>query len=697
MNILFTGNLPLVSNDFFSAIGEEYRCVTYCEKEKLKFEGKNVLTYSRNEEKDELSHVFTAFGFETVVYFSYMLEGNKNPFEELEQLEKVLHQCSKNQVKRFLYITGNHLPSQEKESVEEKSYLILKEACDALCHYISEQEAISVTILKVPYLYGKKLNRNDFLNEVLQKGKLSFPGKKEFQTDFLCDEDLGELIGRMLDEPCPEMFAILHLSGDNPVTFEELGEQIRSYLPELEVSYGTEYDYIPRYRKGKRPRTEYGWYPKNRFEDILEEAIKRGFEEKNQKRKKQQASYERRKNHKKWKEKARVFLEILILFVVTEFLNDWTKGNVMVNFIDFRLIYVVIMGTMNGLNAGILAAALSCVGYHLVNATDTPWQVLFYNVQNWLPFACYFLLGAISGYTRDKHDDEVLYAKEEYDIMEDKYVFLSSLYREVLAGKEEFNHQIIGYRDSYGKMYSIVKKLDSTLPEEVFYEAVSILEDMLENNYVAIYSIDEQSDFARLNVCSKNCNQLVGKSMKTTNYPVVMEKLRANEVFENKQALEGYPAYATPIFRNEELVGMILLMKVNTRQMNMEFSNKFRIVTNLIRDSLIRAMDYYDRSDAILDGTRILSTESFQKVLEVKRQMKQKQYLEFMLLKIEMQGMSTQEISEKVGSTVRNNDTLGLGEDGNLYLLLCQTGQEDLKVVAERLQKKQIAFEVVKD
>lgn len=696
MDILFTGNLPVISNSFFTAIGEEYRCVTFYEKEKLNFKGKNVLTYSRNEERDELKHVFTAFGFETVVYFSYMLQGNEKPFEELEQLERVLYQCSKNRVKRFLYITGNNFPSADRESVEKRNYLILKEACDSLCQYVVEQDAISIEILKVPYLYWKNIEDNHFLLEVLQKGTLSFPGKKEFQTDFLCDEDLGELVGRMLDEPCPEMFSIIHLGGGNPITFEELEGLIKNYLPELEVSYGTGYDCIPRYRKGNKPRTEYGWYPKNKLEDVLEDAIKKALEEKNQKRKKRKASYERRKNYRNWKDRLRIFLEIVIMFVVTELLNYWTKGNVMVNFIDFRLIYVVMMGTMNGLNAGILAAVLSCVGYHLVNATDTPWQILFYNVQNWLPFACYFLLGTISGYTRDKHDDEVLYAKEEYDIMEDKYVFLSSLYLEVLAGKEEFNHQIIGYRDSYGKMYSIVKKLDSTLPEKVFYEAVSILEEMLENNYVAIYSIDERSDFARLNVCSKNCNQQVGKSMKMTDYPIIMEKLRANEVFENKQALEGYPAYATPIFRNENLVGMILLMKADTRQMNMEFSNKFRIVTNLIRDSLIRAMDYYDRSDVILEGTRVLSTESFQEVLEVKRQMKQKQYLEFMLLKIQMQGMCMQELSEKVSSIVRNNDVLGLGEDGNLYLLLSQTGQEDLNVVEERLQKKQIAFQVVK-
>ncbi len=698
MDILMTGNLSVVSDSFFTTIGEEYRCVVFYEYGKLNFKGKNVLVYSRNETEHELKNVFTAFSFETVVYFSYILDGNEHPFREIERLEEVLRLCRENGVKRFLYITSNNLPQEEEQQIVEREYLVLKKACESFCHYVSEQDGIDVEIMKVPYLYRKSGGENSFvfLKEALQSGKVAFPGKQDFTTDFLCDEDLGELVGRIFDEPCTESFIILHVGGGNPITYDELGELMKIYLPELELSYGAEYAKLPRYRKGKNIRIQYGWYPKSQLHDMLANTIKEVSKEQAE-QKKRKKRLERRNSRENWKEKARVFLELIVMFGITEILNWWTRGNVMVNFIDFHLIYVVLMGTMNGLNAGILAAILSSVGYLLVSVSGTPWQILFYNVQNWLPFACYFLLGAITGYTRDKHDDDVRYAKEEHNILEDKYVFLSSLYLEVLSEKEEFNHQIIGYRDSYGKMYSIVKKLDATLPEKVFYEAVSILEDMLENSYVAIYTIDQRSDFARLNICSKNCSHRVKKSMRMTEYPVILEKLRANEIFENKQALAGYPAYATPIFRNDELVGMILLMKAETNQMNLEFSNKFRIVTNLIRDSLIRAMDFNDRSETILDGTRILSAESFAEVLEVKRQMKKKQYLEFLLLRIDAQGLPLKELGEKVSAVVRNNDVLGLGKDGNLYLVLSQTAREDLKVVAERLRRKEIAFEMVKE
>ena len=152
------------------------------------------------------------------------------------------------------------------------------------------------------------------------------------------------------------------------------------------------------------------------------------------------------------------------------------------------------------------------------NAAHTPWQLVLYNIQNWLPFACYFLLGAICGYTRDKHDDAIVYAKEEYEILEDKYVFLNDLYLNVLKSKEAFNSQIIGYKDSFGKIYSVVKKLDSKLPEEVFYEAVNVLEEILKNYFVAIYSVDKSKIFARQNVCSRNCLEILPKSINLIDY-----------------------------------------------------------------------------------------------------------------------------------------------------------------------------------
>ena len=170
------------------------------------------------------------------------------------------------------------------------------------------------------------------------------------------------------------------------------------------------------------------------------------------------------------------------------------------------------------------------------------------------------------GYNRDKARDDIKSKADELKLLEEKYDFLQGLYTEVAKGKERFNNQIIGYKDSFGKMYSVVKRLNSTLPEMVFYEAVDVCEEILGNSHVAIYSIKADSTFARLYVCSRRCTGSAEKSLKITDYPELLECLKNNETFFNRKALKNYPAYATPIRREGVLVGMLPLWRQTTHR-----------------------------------------------------------------------------------------------------------------------------------
>lgn len=696
MNILFTGNLTLISEELFLSVSDDYRCVVYQEDEKKKLTGKNIVVYQKYGDRQAYSKVFAAYGFETVVYFSYTLEGAAEAFQELEQLERTLHLVRQHKVKNFIYITGNDRDSDDGALREsESSVAVLRNACERLCRLVSAQTQTAVNILKIPYLYqmdGSGTCRlSALLKQAAQQKQIVFPGPGSFETDFLSLQDLGSLLDRMFDEPALESCRIMYLSGENAITFAELGAYFSAHFKGCEITYSQQEDGLCVCRKDDSARTLYGWYPKHLFADDINELAVRYSE-----KKKEPCHF----LSAKWKtkqhlERIRKIFEVIALFFAAELLNYWTKDNVLIRFIDFRLVYIVIMGMMNGLSAGVASALLSCAGYLLSNISGTQWQIIFYNVQNWLPFACYFLLGAISGYTQDKHANEIVYNKEEYSLLEKKYQFLSGLYGQVLESKEHFNSQIIGYRDSFGQLYKIVKKLDSTLPEEVFYEAVSVLEEILGNYSVAIYTIDKAGFFARLNVCSKNAGSEFGKSMRLGEYPELLLALTENTTYVNTDGDKSCPAYATPLMREGELLGMILLTQANYQQMNMEFSNKFKIVTDLIRDSLIRAMGSFARSENSIEGTAILNAEKFREILSVKQQMRQKQYLDYTLLKLECGDRTLEELEETVRTVVRNNDILGQGADGRIYLLLSQTNLEELAVVAERMKIKQISFEVV--
>lgn len=696
MNVLFMGNLKLISKQLFSRFEEDYKCIIYDEREENNLQGKNIINYIKeNTDDEELPKVFATFDFDTVVFFSGALDGAIKVFDELEKLESAIHESRKYRVKQFIYITTNDLYTPGRNSMIGKSRETLLNTCDYLCGLYAEEQRMKFVVLKVPYLYSMESKDNQLMKWI-QDGnrskKVKLRGSKYVETDFLCEEDLGELLARILDEPVKVEYIEMFLGGENQISYEGIAELLQKGIPSVEVVYENQTTCIPCYKKNKTARVEYGWFPKHILSDDIEVLIAENAKERKEKVKVR----ERRKRYKRIQDKVRVTLEIIALFVISEILNYFTKGNVLVNFIDFRLLAVAIMGTMNGLSAGVISAILACIGYVIFNASSVQWQILFYNVENWLPFACYFLLGAISGYTRDKHDDKVLYAKEEHELLEKKYIFLVELYNRVLASKDSFNSQIIGYKDSFGKVYSVVKKLDTVLPDQVFYEAVNVLEELLENYSVAIYTVNAYSDFARLNVCSKPMNHTLNKSLKMSDYPNMMLKLRELQGFVNTECLENYPAYAAPIHRDGELMGMILLMNTSNRQMNMEFSNKFNIISDLICDALVRAMGFEQVSDNWVPETQILKVEKFKEVLAVKSQMQEKQYSDYVLLRLKKGEFTLKDLSDRVCRLVRNNDVLGMGEDGEVYLLLSQTKRADLAIVEERMKKNDITFEIVK-
>lgn len=696
MNVLFMGNLRLVSMKLLSRFEEDYKCIIYDEREEHNLKGKNIINYLKEGTGDEeLAKVFATFDFDTVIFFSSAIDGAIKVFDELEKLESAIHESRKFKVNQFIYITTNDLYTEGRNPMLGKSRETLLNTCDNLCRLYAEEHRMKFLVLKVPYLYSMESKDNQLMNWIIagNKGKtIKIRGSQYVETDFLCEEDLGELLARILDEPIKVDYEEMFLSGENRISYEGVAELLKKGIKDANIEYENQTTCIPCCKKSKTARAEYGWFPKHILEDDMEVLITENAKERQTKVKVR----ERRKRYRRIQDKIRVAFEIAALFILAEVLNYFTRDNVLVNFIDFRLIAVTILGTMNGLNAGVISAILACIGYVISNSAEMKWQIIFYNVENWLPFACYFLLGAISGYTRDKHDDRVIYAKEEHELLEKKYIFLNELYNRVLESKDSFNSQIIGYKDSFGKVYSVVKKLDTVLPDQVFYEAVNILEELLENYSVAIYTVNSFSDFARLNVCSKPMNHTLSKSLKMSDYPNMMIFLRDLQGFVNTECLEGYPAYAAPIHKDGELMGMILLMNSTNRQMNMEFANKFNIISDLICDALIRAMGFEQVSDNCVENTQILKTEKFKEVLAVKAQMQEKQYLDYVLLRLKKGESSVKDLSDRVCRLVRNNDVLGMGEDGEVYLLLSQTKHEDLAIIGERMKKNDVIFDVVK-
>ena len=149
----------------------------------------------------------------------------------------------------------------------------------------------------------------------------------------------------------------------------------------------------------------------------------------------------------------------------------------------------------------------------------------------------------LAGYTKDRYISENKFLKEEKKALEERYIFLSKLYEESLANKGEFKNQILTYRDSFGRIFEITRRLNSVVPEVIFSEALGALEDILQNQTISIYTVTPDGYYGRLVVCSQKISRITAKSLKLEDYKEMLETLREGEVWSNTGHLPDYPEY----------------------------------------------------------------------------------------------------------------------------------------------------------
>jgi len=695
MDIFFTGDLSGITSDVLASFPSDIKCVLYSETAQPEIKRRNAIVYNNVDAANDTERLFGTFSFEHVIYNSRTLSGKIQIFDEIEKLEKTLFLAQKNGVKNFTYVLSNDVQKDHIHKQDAGSREVFFQACEEMCQKMTEQKDMHIVILRVPFVYSMQAKTGkikEFLQDAVEKKEIHLVGEPAAQTDFLCYEDLGILLSRIVDEPVQEGYTAVDLSGGDPMTFERLSTILEVQMPQTKIIYDNQTRAVPIYLKDNWAQKEYEWVPEHSFEkdlpQLIEQAKKRYSE---QQKKKEKISV-----YQNVKDKVRIMIEIVVTFAVAVLLDYWTKGNVQLQFLDFKMIFVVLMGTMNGLASGVVAAVLSCVAYVVLESTSTPWQILFYNVQNWLPFATYFLLGAVTGYTRDRHTDMIRFVRDEYDILSEKYIFLNELYVKLLENKQKFNSQIIGYRDSFGKIYAIVKKLDTLSTDDINMEAIDALEDIMENKSIAIYTVASVDGYGRLNACSGDISTKISKSIKLNEYPALQQSLGNAEMFVNTECLADYPDYMTPIVEKNHIYGMIVVWYAKDGQMDLEYKNKFSIVSDLIKTAVIKALNSENVEKNYISGTQVLTHPSYAEALEAKNRMEKKSYVEYAVIAILMPYKDALAKSESIQKLIRQTDQMGLDEQNRLCIILNQTDRKGIAMVSQRLQEKGIPFEMVK-
>ena len=643
-----------------------------------------------------LAETLTAYEFDRIVFFSENLTPRSDRDGDLGTLRRFLH-AIRNRQTQMLMVSGpeSEFIYPENADVHDTSKSLMSRASEELCLYYAHTYHLEAKIIRCPYLYAPERNGATAyfgrLFEQASAGSISFREREQQQTCFLCADDLAELIYRMFDDWTAES-EVFHVPNVFNFTYGDLADVISAAFPGLSVTFGEDRpqcypadDHVLRLR--------YGWSPRYSLKQDLPPVLQRWKEARAQEQSGKHPIWDFLRNHSKpW-----IAFEICVTFILEELLRTAVQGDSQLGTVDLRLFFVVIVGTMYGMNAGVFAAALACAGMALSYASKgASFAPLFYDTSNWLAFVVYFVAGAVCGYVQLRNRENLRFMRDENSLLRERLAFLRDLYHDVLDDRRMLRGQIIGRRDSFGKMYAMTRELDEVLPRKLYYATIRIMQDTLGGDSFGIYRIDNGGRFAHLMAASPQTESLFSKSALLENYANIVTALDHGRLWVNRNLEQNLPMYAAGVRADGKLAVVIVLAKAQPDQMNLYFQNLFTIMCGLVESAMVRAFDYENvaRQTRLVPGTEFLNTQAFLPKVLAANELKRNHMGNHLLLRVED---AWQDDGSRLMGAIRQTDEAGVLQDGNVYVLMDQVSEHELPIINRRLSQAELHVTLVSD
>ena len=280
--------------------------------------------------------------------------------------------------------------------------------------------------------------------------------------------------------------------------------------------------------------------------------------------------------------------------VLIEFLMRILSGYSVFQAIDFRNIYIIFAALLGGFSAGTWAAffesLLLIIGYRQQHIT---FMMIFYSIDHMLPILFYFFLGTAIGYRQNRSERLIDFAQHERDAVSEQYEVLTDLYSQAVSKKTEYRNDLLNSRNGFGKIFNAVNQLQSTEPGRIMADAIPVMEDLLSNRTISIYSVfASDPDYARLQVASRDILNKVPRSIKLSDKTLLTDSLQKGEVWFNRDLSEGYPMYVSPILQGGRLIALINIREADFSETSLYYQNLLSIISKLIGNFIATAMSY---------------------------------------------------------------------------------------------------------
>lgn len=192
--------------------------------------------------------------------------------------------------------------------------------------------------------------------------------------------------------------------------------------------------------------------------------------------------------------------------LVMQAVMEMQGGSFVNTFISFDLNYLYIgaFGLVYGRVQALVAMLFSSILLiHLWLGMGHDIVGLLYEPAGLLHLTSYLFVAFLTGYFADRRDQERHELRWEKNEQKEQYRELLQAYNACMDTKDALYRQIVNSDDSIGRIYNIIRRLDSVDVEQVFDQAASVTAEILNVHDIAIYGLRfEQWSLSQQNLLS---------------------------------------------------------------------------------------------------------------------------------------------------------------------------------------------------
>lgn len=714
MKVLIVGSYGLVVGNLVARLHRE-RCDVYVltgEKKEDKRAGMpRHIAFSFQEDAPDVKYVMQGIMPDYVIFTGAWNENYQWEKEDCASafnsaLVNVLSWAKEYKVQKFCFLS---CMDAEKEN-DARGGLVRNG--ERICETYAEP-GFYVTALRLPYVYGSAKCAEDTLDLLSEQLFLAKTGHDYHlpaaQITPLFVSDLAEAVYRVgREEPGEKAYACYEVKGKEPVDGKSFEEHIKKTYPQSAgKAKGKVMPSDAALPKDDSFGENFGYFPKIDIKTGLERV--EVFLNKNHKKieelrkQKQQEELQEKKQAtrtliKRGLAKSLRILENLLIFAAALVAQYYIKGGVEAfAYVDFLLIYIVLIAIQRGVGESILAALLAAAGNIWITLGEGgTLSGILSQYQFVMQFLYYFVVAIGIAYSFLNHANKSRERMERLRELEEEYTRIIDINKTNMEIKKTFEDRLINYGDSIGKIYNVVSELDVLEVDKVMMAALRVVSRIMGVKDVSIYYAGTDQYFHFVAATTKETGE--NKTIKLSDYKEMGQILTDGEVFVNHDIGGELPRMAAPIFSGNKLIYIIMLWNMEFEELNLYKKNLFMVLVKIITSSLEKGYQYekVGRSQEYYEDTNIMLPQAFLRKVEEQLEGKTREDAEYALLQIGAEGREMMQLNTELSGLIRDSDRIGYLKEGDIYIyVLIHASYKDAEFVVRKLLREGFTCKVV--